>query len=266
MWSRESMIVTLQSVGRKLRLSPEVQSTINSLGLQCLRRRGCRAGRHVRLRSGRLAITETTTSGNSVVEAGQYRPIPTIITTTYRRREQYVCCHEVRTPTLLQITRTDYSSTPTAVNARASVLPATSAPSLYVLNAAALSKPGAVDHLAADLKCCGASVAVITETHFKKKHTDSVIGIDGYTVFRRDRTGRKGGGVALYVQATIPSTIWSPSVPNSNNHLYELLWVRIGLNLFISALYHPPRMSYPSSEILEHIDNCVARDHSRWQT
>jgi len=78
-------------------------------------------------------------------------------------------------------------------------------------------------------------------------------------VYRRDRTGRKGGGVALYVQTTIPSTIWSPLVAsNNNNHLYELLWVRIGLNLFISALYHPPRPLYSSSELLEYIENCVS--------
>jgi len=72
-------------------------------------------------------------------------------------------------------------------------------PSVYDLNAAALSKPGAVQHLAADLQSYGAFVAVITETHFKSKHTDSIVGIHGYTVYRRDRVGRRGGGVAVYV-------------------------------------------------------------------
>ena len=91
---------------------------------------------------------------------------------------------------------------------------------LYVLNAAALSKPGAVDHLAADLKCCGSSVAVITETHFKQRHTDGVVSIDGFSLFRRDRVGRKGGRVALYVQSTYQSTVWSPSVASSRS--YEL--------------------------------------------
>ena len=40
-------------------------------------------------------------------------------------------------------------------------------PSLYLLNAAALSKPGDVERLAAD-----SDVAIVTETHFKSKHTD----------------------------------------------------------------------------------------------
>jgi hypothetical protein len=61
------------------------------------------------------------------------------------------------------------------------VVPAT--PTLYVLNAAALSKPGAVHQLEIDLKSTGASVAVITETHFKQRHADNVISIYGYTVF-----------------------------------------------------------------------------------
>jgi len=88
-------------------------------------------------------------------------------------------------------------------------------------------QPGAVEHLAADLKSSGASVAVITETHFKQKHADSVIGIDGYTVFRRDRTGRRGGGVALYVQSDIQSSVWSPSPVSVDDSAFELLWVRV---------------------------------------
>jgi len=101
-----------------------------------------------------------------------------------------------------------------AIVAAATVVPTTTAsftavPSLYVLNAAALSKLEAVKHLAADLKGYSVSVAVITETHFKKKHTDVIIGVKGYSVFRRDRIGRKGGGVALYVQSAIQSSRWT---------------------------------------------------------
>ena len=51
----------------------------------------------------------------------------------------------------------------------------TTVPSLYVLNAAALAKPRATEHLAADLKSCNVAVAVITETHFKSKHADTIM-------------------------------------------------------------------------------------------
>jgi hypothetical protein len=50
-------------------------------------------------------------------------------------------------------------------------------PSLYLLNAAALSKPQAVENLAVDLS--SSDVAVITETHFKLKHSDTAVAIDG---------------------------------------------------------------------------------------
>jgi len=61
------------------------------------------------------------------------------------------------------------------------------APSLYLLNAAALSKPHAVEQLATDLRGYDVDVAVITETHFKSKHTDTAVSVPGYRVLRRDR-------------------------------------------------------------------------------
>jgi len=97
---------------------------------------------------------------------------------------------------------------------------------------------------------------VITETHFKQKHTDNVVGIDGYSIFRRDRTGRRGGGVALYVQSTIQSSIWTPSSVGS--HAFELLLVRVGDSLFVAALYHPPRPTYATTDLLSYVESCVA--------
>jgi len=72
-------------------------------------------------------------------------------------------------------------------------------PSVYVLNAAALTKPYAVQHQAADLQKNNIDVAFTTETQFKAKHSDGVIAVRDYTVYCRDRLGRKGGGVAIYV-------------------------------------------------------------------
>jgi len=80
------------------------------------------------------------------------------------------------------------------------------APSLYVLNDAALSKPGAVEHLTTDLANCGSDVAMVTERHFKSKHADSATAVDGYTVFRRDRVGRRGGGVAIYARSHLQAS------------------------------------------------------------
>ena len=98
-------------------------------------------------------------------------------------------------------------------------------PSLYVFNAATLSIPHAVEHLATDLGNHNIDVVVITETHFKLKHSDSIVGVDGYTVFRRHRASCRGGGVALYVRSTLPPTVWMYS---DDNCTYELHWVRVG--------------------------------------
>ena len=72
-------------------------------------------------------------------------------------------------------------------------------PTLYVFNAAAITKLHAIEHLAADLVGYCIDIAVITETHLKKKHADHSFNIDGYRLFRRDREGQRGGGVAVYV-------------------------------------------------------------------
>jgi len=90
------------------------------------------------------------------------------------------------------------------------------------------SKPHAVHHLAAELSSNNIDVAVITETHFKSKHSDSIVSVPDYTVFRCDRTGRRGGGVAVYVRSTLQTTVWQSSTADSRQLPDELLWVRIG--------------------------------------
>ena len=122
-----------------------------------------------------------------------------------------------------------------------------------MLNAAALSKLHAVEHLAADLASYNVDVAVITETHFKVKHSDSVVGVENYSLFRRDRVGRRGGGVALYVLTTLQASVWKYS---ADDRAYELHWVRVG-NVFVAALYHPPKSLYTTEALLDYIEACV---------
>jgi len=71
---------------------------------------------------------------------------------------------------------------------------------LYVFNAASLAKPNALQQLTANINGYGIDIAVISETHFKSKHTDNLFKIEGYQLFRRDRPERKGGGVAVYIR------------------------------------------------------------------
>lgn len=123
-------------------------------------------------------------------------------------------------------------------------------PSLYLLNAAGLTKLHAIEHLATDLTGNGIDLAIITETHFKSKHSDGKFSIPGFTLYRRDRAGRRGGGVATYVRSTLQSTPWTPS---ADDKLYELQWTKVG-NCFVGALYHPPKPQYHVGSLLDYVD------------
>ena len=90
----------------------------------------------------------------------------------------------------------------------------------------------------------------------KNKHADHVSAITGYTLFRKDREGRKGGGVAVYVKSHMPATAWTCP---SDSPLFELLWVHVrtgARDVIVGALYHPPQPQYDTSDLLNHIEVC----------
>ena len=45
----------------------------------------------------------------------------------------------------------------------------------------------------------------ITEPWANNDITDAELGLEGYVMFRKDRMGRRGGGVLLYIKETIPA-------------------------------------------------------------
>ena len=45
----------------------------------------------------------------------------------------------------------------------------------------------------------------ITESWANNDVTDAELGLEGYVMFRKDRIGRRGGGVLLYIKETIPA-------------------------------------------------------------
>ena len=44
-----------------------------------------------------------------------------------------------------------------------------------------------------------------TESWENNDITDAEFGLEGYVMFRKDRIGRRGGGVLLYIKETIPA-------------------------------------------------------------
>ena len=45
----------------------------------------------------------------------------------------------------------------------------------------------------------------ITESWAKNYIIDAELGLEGYVMFRKDRMGRRGGGMLLYIKETIPA-------------------------------------------------------------
>ena len=45
----------------------------------------------------------------------------------------------------------------------------------------------------------------ITKSWANNDITNAELGLEGYVMFRKDRIGRRGGGVLLYIKGTIPA-------------------------------------------------------------
>ncbi|XP_068520926.1 uncharacterized protein [Anas acuta] len=90
----------------------------------------------------------------------------------------------------------------------------------------------------------------ITEAIWWDKSHNWNTGMEGYKLYRRDRQGRKGGGVALYVKKWIDCE----ELPLRNSHeQVESLWVKIKHqtnkgHLVVGVCYRPPDQGEPFDE------------------
>ena len=130
-----------------------------------------------------------------------YRPISSAV-----RRKQ----------TLIPIPRSDVN-----INAKTFRSTLNRTPRMYVINAASLAKPHAIEQFTTELTTYSIDISFVCETHFKSKHSCDAFNVDGYTCMRRDRVGRRGGGVALFIKDGMNAQIIK--MPNDLPQ-YETLW------------------------------------------
>ncbi|KAK4823680.1 hypothetical protein QYF61_005651 [Mycteria americana] len=91
-------------------------------------------------------------------------------------------------------------------------------------------------------------MVAITETWWDNSHNWSVA-MDGYKLFRRDRRGRRGGGVALYIRESLDSLEL-----NDCDDRVECLWVRIRgkankADIVVGVCYRPPNQDEETDEL-----------------
>ena len=117
-----------------------------------------------------------------------------------------------------------------------------SLPSLLLSNVTSLANK--VDELIVTVREASADIVAITEAW---QIVPEVCGIDNYQLFHHLRTGRRGGGVALYCRSSLCPSLLSVDVPDG----VEALWVRVTspshprntASIIVCVVYHPPRAS-----------------------
>jgi hypothetical protein len=84
-------------------------------------------------------------------------------------------------------------------------------------------------------------IIVLTETWLSDDISNAEVAIGGYHIYRKDRmSGRKGGGLLLYLKDELSGSMYNPAITSSS----ETLWVSMQLpkscKLFIGVVYRPP--------------------------
>jgi hypothetical protein len=100
-------------------------------------------------------------------------------------------------------------------------------------------------------------VICLTETHLKyARNFNFIAGSDYYNVFRHDRAGGNGGGIAVLVRQSIPASVVS-AIPLSNRTEALIIEVRLdtGVPLFVCCIYHPNGNQTMDQNILPFCDN-----------
>ena len=83
------------------------------------------------------------------------------------------------------------------------------------INPTSLTKDNALAQFTTDLLSFNSDIGMVTETWFKKSgHLEATLDINGYTLFRKDREGRRGGGVCALLKHCF--------LPHSTIHLAEI--------------------------------------------
>ena len=94
----------------------------------------------------------------------------------------------------------------------------------------------------------------ITESWANNDITDAELGLEGYVMFRKDRIGRRGGGVLLYIKETIPAYEVQLKEEADCN---EAIWCKLvtgHTTVTIGVVYRCPNITKQNNEKLYRIE------------
>jgi len=103
------------------------------------------------------------------------------------------------------------------------------------------------------------NIAIITETWCDSSVPNHAIHLPGYQKFRRDRVGKKGGGVLVAIRENLPCKLLDNLLVDD----IESIWVLVSppkmprevKHILLGAIYHPPLGNH--RRLSEHICYCV---------
>jgi hypothetical protein len=99
------------------------------------------------------------------------------------------------------------------------------------------------NQIVANLSCCALCVS---ESWLKPTLSSNLVELPGYVLLRNDRTGKGGGGVAIYIRDDIPSKILAISEPKYSKRP-EFLLVELSVHnikILLCVVYRPPKAGY----------------------
>jgi hypothetical protein len=105
-------------------------------------------------------------------------------------------------------------------------------------------------------------ILAVTETCLNDTVSDSEILSSNFTLYRRDRTGKRGGGILLAVKKSFDSCL----IKNSTSHEIIAVSVKgVHTSVLIILCYRPPRADVNDFVFLLNLRNVILSEHRNFE-
>lgn len=118
-----------------------------------------------------------------------------------------------------------------------------------------LSLVNKLDEWKISIKKHNPSVILITESWLNNGINDNIINIDGYSLFRLDREGQKGGGICIFIKNEIDGNIIMATLANkyATTEPVQSIWLNVKIyntKILIACIYRPKYTSVQANRLM----------------